>query len=243
VSHPPGTIATLTSVLLLTLVGHLAPAPVPADDLADARRLLREAKEVAAASFYDVFVTIAGVQAAAGDLTAALETAAGLDERERRPWALQAIAVAQAASGDLAGALQTANVRQQARWQDVTLHEIAIVRAKSGDVPGALQVITALPDPQRDTLGRFLPLRVEALLVVLSEQARRGDVRAARLTADQIPEPHRSLLAAATIAAGQAPSERPGGWQVRASENRFWPRWPSRGRQLATSLRPGHGLR
>jgi RNA polymerase sigma factor (sigma-70 family) len=148
---------------------------------------------------------IAGAQAKAGDVKAALVTAEELRHQPlSRAGALKEIALAQAKAGDRAAAarsLQEALDLDVATLagddqKDAARARIAVLRARIGDVRGALQAAAALPgdDAEREDVVRQIAL----------EQARAGDTRGALQTIDTIKDLARRAGALADLAAGRA---------------------------------------
>ena len=84
---------------------------------------------------------IAEAQAAAGDVSGALETAQTIEIADRRCRALRGIVEAQGAAGDVSGALETAQMHEDAGDRSLALSEIAEAQAAAGDVSGAQETL------------------------------------------------------------------------------------------------------
>jgi hypothetical protein len=153
----------------------------------------------------DALAAIAGAQARAGDLKAALATADKLRHQPlSRASALEDIARAQAKAGDRDAAARSL---QEALELDVaTLAEedqknaararLAVARAGIGDVRGALEAAAALPGGDAD--------REDTVRQIALEQARAGDTRGALQTVETVKDLTRRAGALADLAAARA---------------------------------------
>jgi hypothetical protein len=129
---------------------------------------------------------IAQIQAKAGDMRGALETAATIEDTSSKASALGAIAEAQVKAGDHAGAVMTRAQAQQAaaaienadREADA-LRRIADAQATAGDVRGALKTATTIENAFK---------KADALRTIAAAQVTAKDSLGAARTFDQALE-------------------------------------------------------
>jgi hypothetical protein len=121
------------------------------------------------------------MQAEAGQVEAARQTAQAIPDPDRRSTALLAIAEAQARAGQVEAALQTAQAIENPGRRSWALRTIADMQAEAGQVEAARQTAQAIPDLDR---------RSTALLAIAEAQARAGQVEAALPAARAIADPY-----------------------------------------------------
>jgi len=173
---------------------------------ADVPRVLEQAKDAARAIVEDAFLRdpalrgIAGAQAEAGRIDAALDTASLIADESLRVGAWRQIALAQARGGDRAMAgklLSRALLATAATWSvrvDVVI-ALAEAQAQIGDAPGALKTAMTI---------EVLPGRAEAWRNIALMQAKGGDFKGADKTAGAIADEKVKAQALRGIAAARA---------------------------------------
>jgi hypothetical protein len=151
----------------------------------------------------DAYATIAGCQAAKGNIASASATAKSINQPDMCGMAYQYISQALARRGDIAGAKAIAD-HLHGIFHDRANAAIAEAAAAGGDVSGAKQIAGGLDDACE---------KVKAFALIAETQIKAGDVAGARQTlelaktaADDVPEwvarvPY-GTLAAALVKAG-----------------------------------------
>ena len=87
--------------------------------------------------FYEALVSLAVLQARAGDVVGALRTARSIPDLESRSRATSGISIAQADSGDIGGALDTARRIEAAYGDSAAMIAIAGAKVRAGNAEGA----------------------------------------------------------------------------------------------------------
>jgi len=131
---------------------------------------------------------VAGLWAKAGDMTAAMKTAALIEHDEGERVAYKEIAEGQAEAGDIAGALRTANLIQNGISKCEALGAIAVEQIKAGDAVGAENTFASAvktADQIQDPLV-VRHNRETALNDLAALQARVGHIAGALKTLDLI---------------------------------------------------------
>jgi hypothetical protein len=169
-------IRTLGVGVALLLAGDVSAQTVAPARAEQARPLLSEASRLArglAARSVHLSL-IADLQAVAGDVDGARETARAMGDPSRSA-ALRVAGIAQAKVGDVAGALATAQSITREHHRDAVLAAVAVAQALNGDMSAAHATLRSL------TSGQHL-----VLAEIAKAQAGRGDVQAALLTVQRI---------------------------------------------------------
>lgn len=140
--------------------------------------------------FYEALATIARIQAEAGDILGALQTAKSIPDAGGRSRAAARVAAVQARQGDIAGALLTAQ-RIEAAYGDLeAMVAIAGARAAAGEFAAAHDLAGEIARAYGDSGG---------LVAVAVEQARAGLAADSRRTAAGIDNLHSRTQALAGI--------------------------------------------
>ena len=119
-------------------------------------RLIKTVQDAVGDSYVGLRV-VAGLWAEAGDIPAALKTAALIQDAQYKSYARNDIANIQAARGDIAGAQATADLIRDPTYKSEALGHIAGAQAAAGDVAGAQKTDGLIPDDfyKASTLGRI----------------------------------------------------------------------------------------
>ena len=178
---------------------------------AQARKLLREAgrliKEIDKGKQPSLAANVAGQQARAGDLNAALATANTMTEPQDRALARGSIAWTLAHSGDVPGALRVLGEAKEESIRGGNYVSLAVARAEAGDYAGALRVAAKLKD--------FPVQWIDVRTRIAVERGSSGDIRGAltmlRETLDDVDQmPADSTLEVSQMLAGIALAQ----WEV-----------------------------
>jgi len=163
------------------LAVHLAEIEIQAGDKAGALKRLHAIKvEMGGKTTRDSsFPKIAGLQAAAGDLDAAMATAMAVETRPRAE-ALAQIAEAQARSGAVGGAKETAKLIENTWRRSRASFAIVEAQLKAGDVKEALLTARTIEDDGQKAL---------AYCAIIETMTMAGDVETAREAAEAISIP------------------------------------------------------
>jgi hypothetical protein len=145
---------------------------------------------------------VAAVQAAAGDVAGARQTAESIASKQPQAYAYRDIAEARVKAGDLAGARELVDLAKKAADavtvkidQQSTLQDVAGAEADAGDLEGARKMADDINHPF---------MKAMALRMVVTAQARAGDVAGARQAADAIIDDYAKGLALGDVAGAQA---------------------------------------
>jgi tetratricopeptide (TPR) repeat protein len=176
----------IVPIFLAALALGMAPAasgaPQDADQRrAQAREILREAcrllKDWPAELRSSSAARVAGLQARAGDVVGALETASSLPNLADRADALGTVAWKLAQAGDLAGALNALQGAEDGERKDSWYSVVAIVLANQGDFAGARRVAAMIQEQADD--------RVQVITRIAVQQHKAGDDAAAKKTMEE----------------------------------------------------------
>jgi len=136
---------------------------------------------------------IAAAQAASGDFSSALATAAGIRDPIGRVRAHCLVANAQAKTGNAVGANEAIELAKQAAavykegWVNPWIHaEIADAQARAGDFAGALRKVREIEQAWAKNL---------AYAYIAEAQARTGEVKQVRAWAETLTEPREVVSA------------------------------------------------
>jgi hypothetical protein len=156
------------------LLGCVARALVYSGDLQKAEQIAVSLPNDSLGSRDNAFKQIAEAQAAMGNGTAALATAAHIQKEQTKNWALVDIAAGLSKAGDLENAMSAVNVVRDETAKASALLNISRGQMSAGDLSGAQRTISLITSTQH----KSLPLQE-----LTEVQLKNGDIQGARETA------------------------------------------------------------